>query len=461
MIRFFCVLIWGFVIASCAIHEIDPTEDEPIASQMVDVCFCTEVSGAVKSSVTLDESALRNINVYAFKDGVLVDEAYSLKADGIMMNLPANSTYNIYAVANIGLYHAPASEEKFLSDASYAISGIRILSRGVPMRCAARNVYIGRESQTVDLRMERMAAKVNLSVDKSSLLSGLQVNSVRLCQSASIVYPFRWEKQGGSRVTSEDETFDGDYATSADLRRLNTGGEVTFYTLENCQGILLPDNTSPELKVPKMIQGKEKLCSYLEIECDFDGSGLFEGDVRYRIYLGLDDCTSFDVPGNASINVSLSLTGEGLKTLSWKVIADVDVRDGYVSGEVDEGMHAMNDLYVGEVLLYEVVLTDEIIEYLGGDASGCSVRLVRDGLEVEELMADNLQGCGPVVPIQMRCVAPGEGQLYLYDPDGKRIGLLEPDVFIRLPEIVFSEYSSAPDDEPVEPLSFMYLRKQL
>lgn len=455
MIRFFSVLIWGFVIASCAIHEIDPTEDEPIANQMVDVCFCTEVSGAVKSSVTLDESALRNINVYAFKDGVLVDEVYSLKADGIMMNLPANSTYNIYAVANIGLYHADVSEERFLSDASYAISGIRVLSRGVPMRCAARNVYVGRGTQTVELNLERMAAKVNLSVDKSSLLSGLQVNSVRLCQSASIVYPFRWEKQGGSRAMSEGEVIDGDYATAADLRRLNSGGEVTFYTLENCQGILLPDNTSPELKVPKMIQGKEKLCSYLEIECDFDGSGLFEGDVRYRIYLGLDECTSFDVPGNACINVSLSLTGEGLKTLSWKVNADVDVRDGYVSGEVDEGMHGMNDLYVGEVLLYEVVLTDEIIEYLGGDASGCSVRLVRDGVEVEGLRSDNLQGCGPVVPIQVRCVAAGEGQLYLYDPDGKRIGLLEPDVCIRLPEIVLSEYSSSSDDEPVESLSFI------
>lgn len=455
MIRVFSVLIGVLGFVSCTVHEMSVAENVSSDCETATVSFNADVQNMVKSSVTLDESALRNINVYAFKDGVLVDEVYSLKADGIMMNLPANSTYNIYAVANIGLYHADVSEERFLSDASYAISGIRILSRGVPMRCAARNVYVGRESQAVDLRLERMAAKVNLSVDKSSLLSGLQVNSVRLCQSASIVYPFRWEKQGGSRVTSEDETFDGDYATSADLRRLNTGGEVTFYTLENCQGILLPDNTSPELKVPKMIQGKEKLCSYLEIECDFDGSGLFEGDVRYRIYLGLDECTSFDVPGNACINVSLSLTGEGLKTLSWKVNADVDVRDGYVSGEVDEGMHGMNDLYVGEVLLYEVVLTDEIIEYLGGDASGSSVRLVRDGVEVEGLMSDNLQGNGPVVPIQMRCVAPGEGQLYLYDPEGKRIGLLEPDVCIRLPEIVFSEYSSAPDDEPVEPLSFI------
>ena len=438
MIRVFSVLIGVLGVVSCTVHEMTEAENVSSDCETATVSFNADVQNMVKSSVTLDESALRNINVYAFKDGVLVDEVYSLKADGIMMNLPANSTYNIYAVANIGLYHADVSEERFLSDASYAISGIRILSRGVPMRCAARNVYVGRESQAVDLRLERMAAKVNLSVDKSSLLSGLQVNSVRLCQSASIVYPFRWEKQGGSRVASEDETFDGDYATSADLRRLNTGGEVTFYTLENCQGILLPDNPSPELKVPKMIQGKEKLCSYLEIECDFDGSGLFEGDVRYRIYLGLDECTSFDVPGNACINVSLSLTGEGLKTLSWKVNADVDVRDGYVSGEVDEGMHGMNDLYVGEVLLYEVVLSDEIIEYLGGDASGCSVRLVRDGLEVEGLMADNLQGCGPVVPIQMRCVAAGEGQLYLYDPEGKRIGLLEPDVCIRLPEIVFS-----------------------
>ncbi len=455
MIRVFNVLIGVLGIVSCTVHELTLPEDEPSERETATVSFHAAVQDMVKSSVGLDESSLRNINVYAFRDGVLVDEVYSLKADGIIMNLPVNSTYNIYAVANIGLCHADVSEERFLDDVSYTISNIRILSRGVPMRCAARNVYVGKEAQAVELRLERMAAKVNLSVDKSSLLSGLMINSVRLCQSASVVYPFRWENQGGSRILSEDETFDGDYATAADLKRLNTGGEVTFYTLENCQGILLPDNQSPELKVPKMIPGKERLCSYLEIECDFDGSGLFEGDVRYRIYLGLDDCTSFDVPGNASINVSLSLTGDGLKTLSWKVVADVDVRDGYVSGDVDKGMHGMNDLYVGEVVLYEVMLTDEIIEYLGGDVSGCSVRLVRDGLEVEGLTADPLHGSGPAIQTIIRCVAPSEGQLCLYDSDGKRIGLLESDVCIRLPEVVFSEYSLASDDQPVESLSFI------
>jgi hypothetical protein len=111
------------------------------------------------------------------------------------------------------------------------------------------------------------------------------------------------------------------------------------------------------------------------VDCEFDGSGFLEGDVRYRIYLGLDDCTSFDVPGNSSINISLMLTGDGLNAVSWKVNADVSVRDGYFSGEMVKGMHAMDDLYVGEVFLYEVSYSDELISSYQQSASSTAMSI--------------------------------------------------------------------------------------
>lgn len=453
MIRFIYAFVGLVFAVSCALPEEESPQSQIDGSELVTVSFRTDLPGMVKSSLTIDEEQIKNINVYAFKDGLLVSEVYSLNADEITMILPANSTYNIYAVANIGINEADVYEELFVNEFYYSISSIRALSRGVPMRCVSDRVYVGATAQTVDLRLERMIAKINLSVDKVSLLDGLRVKSVRLCQSASRVHPFKWYGQGGSRVESESQTIDGDYASAADLNRLNAGREVTFYTLENCQGVLLPDNKRPDMKVPKMIPEKEKLCSYLEIECEFDGSGLFDGDVRYRIYLGLDECTSFDVPGNSSINIQLMLTGDGLKKVTWKANADVNVTDGYLSGAIEGSMHTMSDLYVGEILLYEVVLSEELAEYLGNDVSGCALRLMKDGKAVPGLAAEFLDREG--LYAELRCLGVASGDLYLYDPYGNCMGCLEENVNINLPDITLAEYPQWLDDEPVEPLSFV------
>lgn len=455
MIRINLALIGILSLVSCALNELDLQSDMPCDLGPVPVSFRTCVSDAAKSSISVDESEINDINIYVFRAGVLVDQAYASTAGDIVLNLQSNSTYNIYAVANVGVCRADTEEEKFKEGLSYSILDVSMLDRGMPMRSVNRNVHIGGKSQTISLYLERMAAKVTLDIERSSLLEGLQVKSVRLCQSASIVRPFKWDGQGGSRAESESETIDGDYATAADLGSLNDGGTVSFYTLENCQGILLPENVKPERKIPAMIDGKDELCSFLELECGFDDSGMLEGDVLYRIYLGLDDCTSFDVPGNACINVSLRLTGDGLKTVSWKVQADVNVRDGYVSGKVVEGMHGMSGMYVGEVLLYEVTLCDELLEYLGGDASGCSLRLICDGDEAPGIAAGTLQGQGRFLQAEVKGEAEVEGELYLYAADGQCIGLLEERVCVMSPRMMLSEYSGWDVDEPVPSLSYI------
>lgn len=455
--RKFLGFVFGlFLIQSCTEDEIAFLPDDNLSDDVVEVRFNMDVSDLVKSSIAPDEYSVKNINVYAFRNGLLVDQVYSLTVDGIVMTLPANSTYNIYAVANIGAYKADVSEDDFLNSISYSIRNVSMLSASgcMPMRGANKMVRLSGRSHIVDLSMERLAAKVKLSIDKSALLQGLRVSSVRLCQSASVVYPFKWEGQGGSRVLSEDETIDGDYATVADLNSLNDGNEVYFYTLENCQGILLPHNEDPWLKVPQMIRGKEGLCSYLEIGCEFDGSGLLEGEVCYRIYLGLDACTSFDVPGNACIGISLMLTGDGLKTVTWKAEADVDVRDGYVTGVVRQGLHSMSDLYVGEILLYEVFLSDALNEFLGDDLSTCTLRLIKDGQHVPGLVSEFAVSEGHLYA-ELRCIDVADGSLYLCDPYGKCVGCLEDDVQIKLPRMMFSEYPYWTYDEALESLAYI------
>lgn len=440
-------------VLACSFEELEQEEIKPEATELVEMRFDLDIAGATRSSISIDDVSIRDINIYAFHNGILVDEVYSTALTGVVLHLPGGSSYNIYAVANMG--HCPADpyEAGFVSDLKYSIASLQQLTSGVPMSCVVKNVYLGGSAINVKLPMVRNTARITLSVDRSSLLDGLVLKSVRLCQSASVVRPFKWIGEGGSRAESEDEVINGDYATSTDLELLNSGETVTFYSLENCQGILLPDNTDPSMKTPDAIGNKSKLCTYLEVSCGFDGSGLLEGDVSYRIYLGLDACTSFDIPGNASINIKLMLTEDGLRNVSWKADADVAVRNGYVYGEVSHGRSGMSDLYVGEIILYDVTFADELVEFLGGDVEGCTLRLISDGEEVSGVEADFCSGDSPYAVI--RCVDIAEGGLYLYDPEGECIGCLEEDVRIKLPRMVISEYSSWGAEEPVEPFTYI------
>lgn len=451
-----CGLIMGILpFCSCSIEEPEMNKELYEEKETVLIRFSAEVSAETRSSISPEETSIRDLNIYAFRNGVLEDQLFASSAEMLIMNLPSGSEYDIYAVANLGKYEVNCSEEDFIRDFEYSIQRISDIDGYMPMTCVANNIHVGTSNETVLLKMERMAARLTLSVDKDALLEGLQVQSVRLCQSAARVFPFRWQGSGGSRVQAVSETIDGDYATASDLQLLNNGGEMVLYTLENCQGVLLPDNTDPFKKVPMMIEGKESLCTYIDVKCSFMGQGLFEGDVSYRIYVGLDACTSFDIPGNSCIDISLMLTGNGLKEISWKVDADVSVRDGHVKGYVSEGMHGLDDLYVGEILEYKVEFSDELMMYLGGDLGGCSLALHENDDVEDGIIFSNVSWNDNVMTADMMCRKPCGGELYIYSPEGECIGCLADDVTVNVPGITYSEFSQWIDDEVVEGLAYL------
>ena len=465
MRRISLILLVLLSAVSCVFEIVEEPEMGQSESDVVRVTFSPEVCpsnmealpGMTKSSISPDEDLINDINVFAYMGGLLVAQTYSVDVHDVVLDLPIGCVCDIYAVANMGKINALADEATFSEKFSCSLGSVSDLSRCMPMTCFCENVYVGKSTRNLPLAMERLAAKFVLSVEKESLLEGLCINSVRMFQCASVVRPFKWMGNGGSRAESVREVIEGDYATENDLMRLNAGKEIVFYALENCQGILLPYNSDPFLKTPQLLAAKRDLCTYFDIVCSFDGTGLLGGGVTYRIYAGLDDCKSFDVPGNSCINISLSLTDEALKRVSWKVKADVYVMDGYAQGRVLQGRHGMSELYMGEKFLYQVEISDELLEYLGGSASGCSLGFVRidsgasgAGLSIEAMSVE-----GNVLTAEILCDGPASGELYLYSQDGVPIGCLERNVVVRVPKIVVSEYSAWGDDEPVEMLTFI------
>ena len=213
------------------------------------------------------------------------------------------------------------------------------------------------------MRLERLAARIGFTLD-ASLVNGLKITSARICQSASVVRPF---ESGGSKITCEEESLDGDYATDQDLKNLNDGKTIYFYSLENVQDNLLPQNKDPWQKIPDALGSKAELCTYIEAIGTFEEGFLFKGSVTYRFYLGKDNTSDFSVIRNSDMHVTLTLTGEGLTEISWKVEPDVEVQPGYVDGYIDESLHPADDMYIGERFWYYMDVHPELVTHLGGD----------------------------------------------------------------------------------------------
>lgn len=446
-------LLWlSFAVTGC-VAEIGLPEDEgQLQAGAVEVVLDISLGASCKSSLSVDEYRIANLDLVIYRDGVLEYSEYiPSMALNLKVRLMEGAEYDIYVVANAGDLPGFAREDEFRENCLYAIDEISDLQGPVPMAWSRSGIKAREGMGIIMVQLERLAAKITLSLDKD-VLEGLNVTSARLCQCASVVRPFKDTGTRGSRVSLPEEVIPGDRATEEDLFILNGGGSVVFYALENCQGVLLPDNISPAGKVPEEVGPAADLCTYLEVAGVFGDAAFLEGEVVYRFYLGLDACTSFDVPGNSSIDVTLQLTGAGLHEVSWRVDADVSVREGYAWGSVVRGLHDVDDLYVGERFRYQVEVSDEILSYVGGDASVCDLWL---DSEQGALEFAALEGEGNVYACDVSCHKSVSGRLYLLGPDGERLATLSQGVNVRLPKVVFSEDIHTDDSVPVEGLAYI------
>ena len=445
ILLFLPLILWGCVV------EVESVSRHSEAAGEVEVVLDFKGCIRTRSSLVLDEYSVNDVNILLYRNGVIhLHEYLPEPGSQFRLSLVEGQVYDIYVLANAGQIPAEMRETDFRDRCAYEVQDMAELDGVVPMVWDSLGIKVEHGMSPVEVKLDRMVAKVTFSVD-SDLLEGLLVTSVRMCQCASVVRPFKDYGGMGSRAEDVSEMIYGDYATTADLSILNDGGSMMFYVLENCQGVLLPDNKNPSGKLPDSLGEKAGLCTFLEVACIFDGEGFLEGEVTYRFYLGLDSSSSFDVPGNSCLDVTLQLTDTGLREVSWRVDADVSVREGYAWGRVEKGMHDLDELYVGEKLLYRLEISDEILSYVGGDASACTLEFS----EGSAMAFSDLQGSGNVYAAEISCLASGRGELYLCGPEGQKLATLCDEVTITPPVLLFSEFSSTADDEPVEPLTYI------
>ena len=422
-------------------EEVIPDYPETTTPPEDSLSVCTfNISSAdrTKSSISPDEDLIKDINIYAYRNGKLVEHVFESNPTAVTFELYKGYVYNFYAISNMGKVEMPVNESQVGSYINLWIATIDDLDECIPMAWKTIGLAISGSSKNVNIKLDRLAARIGFTLD-ASLVNGLTITSVRLCQSASVVRPF---ESGGSKIVSKEESLDGDYATQGDLDALNAGKTIYFYTLENRQDNLLPQNTDPWQKVPDALGSKAELCTYIEAVGTFEEGFLFKGTVTYRFYLGKDNTSDFSVIRNTDMSITLTLTGEGLTEISWKVEPDVEVQPGYTDGYIDESLHPADDMYIGERFWYYMDVHPDLVTHLGGDLDRCSLKLVSsDGgsIKFDEYENDSSRG---VVYARGTCWSKGTGTIWLCNPEGTPVAEVSEIFNIQKPRMVASFYSS-------------------
>lgn len=403
---------------------------------------------ATKSSAWTDADGVHDVYIVAYTGGKYAAATYSRDIHGLSLSLVRDMTYNLYAVANMGETGACADEQEFLESGMFSIGDPDAVQARMPMCWSRKGLVLSQGVTEVEIRLDRLAARISFSVDRS-LLTGMSVTSVRLrsCALSARLFP----GINGSRIQDGEMAGDGDYASEADLALLNSSGTAYFYALENCQGTLLPDNGDPWQKVPDSIGEKAGLCTYLEVGCAFGPESVYDGEVTYRLYIGQDNTTNFDIRRNSDIRISLVPTMPGLKEISWKVETDLGYRPGFVSGHQDGGPYDISSLYAGVMFRYRVEFSDQLLSHFAGDASVCMLSFEsNDGGRIDfSPLIHSGEGTYMSTGTSFR---PGTGSIWLLDDSGEKIQMLSDGIAIRRPALTLSPSRSSctPYDEQEE-----------
>ena len=326
MRRIISIITAGLLLCSCIYEDMSDCpnyngkgEDSTAVTKAVPVEFVISTTDTTKtrSSITVSDTKVADINIYAYYDGMLEASVYEKSPQSVSLSLMNGRKYNLYALSNMGEVDGPVSEDELIA-MDYSIEAISDMSGGLPMSWSQKNFTVSGSAPKASVTLERLVSRIRFSIDKSAL-DGLSVTAVQLKQGALRATPFI----SGCKAASTSEVGDGDYATSSDITSLNSGNAVTFYALENCQGVLLPNNKEASSKVPEEIADKSALCTYLEMTASF--SGKYEGvdvssdNVKYRFYLGEDNCTDFNVIRNKDVKINLKVTEDRIFDESWRV----------------------------------------------------------------------------------------------------------------------------------------------
>ena len=264
------------------------------------------------------------ITLAAYADGTLVVAgSFTAGLNAMVLELDPNRPHTVYALVNMGdMTSTLPLMESELSSLTYRIPSYTegdgsLAARGLPM--AGKITWPG---QGTVIPVERLLAKVTAQL--TCEWEGAIIRSVQVRNLNRVLRPF------GEALREEDwdqQEFQQGTGTAT--------GTFVFYVPENRQGTIAGIQSSRD-KSPdhnNEVRARRNQLTYLETQVD--GSGIYEGSIIYRSYLGRDAVSDFDIGRNAHYRWSIRFLKDGLHYDDWK--HDNDLTDTQSGLHIDDG----------------------------------------------------------------------------------------------------------------------------
>ena len=280
-------------LAACAKNEeiSQPRQDRTIRLTVQFECQSMDATRA-----HADETRIDDINLYLFPaNGDPARHIYITTLRPEVVELPKGE-YTLYAAANIGTDMGDLTQQE-ISALHIERDPATLATLALPMTAKQGVSVYGNTS--INVSLARAVAKVNFTCSLApDLADALRIKSVQL-RSA----PRRATLFSRSRVLTAAQSGDSDKITPS-----GPTFSAVYYLLENCQG----QNTAITDQKYKDHTHAPEFATYLLIEGETDAM-----KVAYRIYLGQNNTTDFNVVRNYTYNIDIRILG--VNTVDWRV----------------------------------------------------------------------------------------------------------------------------------------------
>lgn len=341
MLKYKLLAALGLIVVSC---ETVSGLQEPVSEGKLLCAKVVAPAGQATKSMLPDNLEGRILTVtwaaYRSDIGELIysefDEPDTRDVFRISCPLPEGHGYDLYALANMGdLTSSLPTDKAGLEKLGYmlprefgnlAITGIPMAGFSPDVKPGAADAEIPLRSLVAKYRLRVNMKGLDLQVGSSAWRKVMQGEYLRVMNSNRYLMPFAPE---GSAARVADDVASGDsdasFASILPSSAVSSAPEDRFfqydlYVPENRQGVLLAGNMDPYLKSRPEIeriygsQLADRL-TYLEMSLDktvSSDNNPFMGEVIYRMYLGQDNCSDFNVIAGSENLLSVDFDGESL-----------------------------------------------------------------------------------------------------------------------------------------------------
>lgn len=278
----------------CACSDAD-TEPNPVTqAQQITMTFkCGEMSATRSAS---SDTRIDDINLYLFPvNSGPAQHIYIAPVQSVTLELPKGD-YTLYAIANLG-YNAGKRTQDFVR--TLRVERDPFALENVPFPMSAQQAVTVRGDTQIAVSLVRAVAKVNFSYTvAANFATAFRVKSVQLRSVPCSATFF-----GSCRADAAGKV--------ADMEKVSAPGteyNATYYLLENCQGQIAGIGSQQQ----KDEAHAPEYATYIAIEGEAANV-----KVVYRIYLGENNTTDFNVVRNRVYNIDARILG--MNTLDWRV----------------------------------------------------------------------------------------------------------------------------------------------